>query len=46
MTEEEKKAECDRICGEAGKRGVHSMAPVLCPYKEDEWKNPKRRLQS
>lgn len=45
MTDAEKKAECERICGEAGKRGVHSIAPELCPIQEEQWKNPKRRPQ-
>lgn len=43
MTPEEKQSECERICGDAGKRGMHSIAPELCPIKEDEWKNPKRK---
>jgi hypothetical protein len=24
---------------------MHKMAPELCPYKRDEWLNPKRRPQ-
>jgi hypothetical protein len=46
LTEEEKKAECSRICGEAGQHGMHRMAPVMCPIKLDEWKNPKRKPQN
>jgi len=38
MSESEKKAECERICGEAGKRDVHSVAPVICPLELDRWK--------
>lgn len=37
MTEQEKKAECERLCGDAGKRGVHTIAPVLCPIQKDKW---------
>jgi hypothetical protein len=43
MTQQEKQSECERICGESGKRGMHQIAPVMCPIKEDEWKNPKRK---
>jgi hypothetical protein len=43
MTQQEKQAECERICGESGKHGMHRIAPVICPIKEDEWKNPKRK---
>jgi hypothetical protein len=43
MTNEDKQKECDRICGDDGKHGMHSIAPELCPIKEDEWKNPKRK---
>jgi hypothetical protein len=43
MTEQEKKAECERICGESGKRGMHRIAPEMCPIQRDEWLNPKRR---
>jgi hypothetical protein len=39
MNPQEKQAECERICGEAGKRGMHRIAPVICPIKQDEWKN-------
>jgi hypothetical protein len=42
MTAEEKQSECNRICGEAGKRGVHSSAPERCPILNDEWLNPKK----
>jgi hypothetical protein len=45
MTPEEKQKECERICGEAGKRGMHRIAPVICPIKQDEWLNTKRRPQ-
>ena len=34
--------ECERICGESGKRGIHSSAPRMCPILDREWKNPKR----
>jgi hypothetical protein len=37
MTDQQKKAECERICGEAGKRGIHTMAPVICPVLQDRW---------
>jgi hypothetical protein len=43
MTKQEKKAECERICGESGKRGIHSSAPEMCPILEYMWKNPKRK---
>ena len=35
LTEEEKKAECKRICGARGERGIHSIAPDICPYAEE-----------
>jgi hypothetical protein len=38
MNEAEKQAECLRICGEAGKRGLHRIAPAICPVQEDLWK--------
>ena len=41
MTDAEKQAECLRICGDAGKRGMHRIAPERCPIVDDEWKNPK-----
>jgi hypothetical protein len=44
MNDAEKKAECLRICGEAGQKGMHSIAPELCPIKRDEWLNPKRKI--
>ena len=44
MTDSEKKAECERLCGEAGKRGVHTIAPVICPIQKDLWLNPKRKV--
>ena len=31
MTDAEKQAECLRICGDAGKRGMHSLAPERLP---------------
>lgn len=37
--------DCKRICGEAGKRGVHSIAPVMCPFAEQEWKRPTRTTE-
>lgn len=43
LTPQEKQKECERICGESGKRGFHRIAPVMCPLKEDEWKSPKRK---
>ncbi len=46
LTEEEKKAACSRICGEAGKRGVHSNAPDKCPYEDERWKNPKIKREN
>ena len=46
LTPEEKQAACERICGEAGKRGMHRIAPVMCPLKLDEWKHPKRKPQN
>jgi hypothetical protein len=42
LTDEEKKKECERICGDSGKRGIHRTAPVLCPVQEELWKNPKK----
>jgi hypothetical protein len=45
LTDEEKKKECERICGDSGKRGVHRTAPVMCPILEEQWKNPKKPPQ-
>jgi hypothetical protein len=36
-----KKSECLRVCGEAGKRGVHKMAPEMCPVLDEQWKTRK-----
>lgn len=33
--------ECERICGEAGKRDMHRSAPEICPILLAQWKNPK-----
>ena len=43
MTDVEKKAECQRICGESGKHDVHRIAPEMCPIQLDIWKNPPKR---
>jgi hypothetical protein len=48
MTPEEKKKECDRICGsvfseQGRKQGLHSSAPERCPFLKDNWLSPKRR---
>lgn len=45
MTEQEKKAECERICRPyfSKESGLHTTAPFLCPIQEEIWKNPKRR---
>lgn len=45
MTDQEKKAECHRICGNAGERGMHKIAPEMCPIRLDEWKKPLRRKE-
>jgi hypothetical protein len=42
MDQQQKQEVCERICGEAAKRGVHSMAPEMCPILLDEWRNPPR----
>lgn len=42
MTEAEKKAECERLCGDKDKRGIHTIAPVICPIQQDLWRNPKK----
>lgn len=34
-------AECARICGERGERGMHSIAPEMCPVQLKFWKNPR-----
>ena len=46
LTDEQKRAACERICGESAKRGVHSIAPELCPYEEERWKNPKLKREN
>ena len=49
MTQQEKQAECDRICGpyysekSRKEQGLHSSAPVMCPILEDMWKSPKKK---
>ena len=47
MTEQEKQAECERICRPlySKESGLHVSAPVMCPIQDDLWKNPKRRPQ-
>lgn len=45
----EKDAECQRICGEAGKRGMHRMAPLICPILKEIWlgkRKPEKQLQN
>lgn len=44
MTDQEKQKECERICGDAGKRGMHRMAPELCPILWDEWRGVTRKI--
>jgi hypothetical protein len=46
LTPEEKQAACERICGESGKRGMHRIAPEMCPLQLDTWKNPPRKPQN
>ncbi len=46
LTEEEKRAACERICGESGKRGIHRIAPVRCPIEDMYWKNPKLKREN
>ena len=46
LTEEQKKAECERICGDKAKRGIHSIAPTMCPIEEERWKNPKLKREN
>jgi hypothetical protein len=43
VTDTEKQRECERICGDAGKRGMHSAAPERCPILDQQWKNPPRK---
>jgi hypothetical protein len=40
LTEEEKRAECLRICGPGVTPEMHRMAPEMCPILLDWWKNP------
>ena len=42
MNDTEKQRECERICGESGKRGIHRIAPEICPLELDRWRNPKK----
>lgn len=39
MTDEQKKAECERICGPNATRDTHKMAPEMCPVLRDVWKS-------
>lgn len=41
MTEQKKQEECERICGDAGKRDIHRSAPEMCPILLERWQNPK-----
>jgi hypothetical protein len=43
MDEAEMVKECERICGESGKHGMHHAAPEMCPIQLAMWKNPKRK---
>lgn len=45
MTEADKKAICEKLCGPIYSKdsGLHVAAPEPCPYLIDQWKNPKRR---
>jgi hypothetical protein len=43
MTEEQKQAECQRICGEAGKNGINSTVPELCPIQDEIWKGKRKK---
>jgi hypothetical protein len=43
MDEVEMVKECERICGESGKHGIHHAAPEMCPIQLAMWKNPKRK---
>ena len=45
MTQAEKEKECERICGDAGKRDMHRIAPEMCPIEKDRWLKPKPRPQ-
>jgi hypothetical protein len=45
MTDTEKKKECERICGESAKRGVHSSAPEICPILRDQWFGVTRKIR-
>ena len=47
MTDAEKQTECEKICGPfySKESGMHSSAPIRCPILDDQWKNPKRKVQ-
>lgn len=40
MTEQDE-LECERICGEAGKRDMHRSAPEICPILLRRWQGFK-----
>lgn len=41
MTNEDKKAECERICGHDVHPAFHRSAPTMCPIQQDFYHNPK-----
>ena len=37
----EELAGCQKLCGEGASRGMHRMAPDICPVLLAAWRNPK-----
>jgi hypothetical protein len=45
MTDKEKQAECERICGPNVKPDMHRTAPVLFPFARDRWLGLTKRKE-
>jgi hypothetical protein len=44
LTEAEKNAECQRICGDSGKQGLHRSVP-MCPILQDIWHGVRKKRE-
>jgi hypothetical protein len=44
LTEAEKNIECQRICGDSGKNGIHLAVP-MCPILQDIWMGKRKNRE-